>query len=72
MDGVDNQEGRSLLWRDSGEQEMGDHSGALHVQVMKSRIAIWNSFTLDSALSRKNFFFYFSPLSKYSRLRLLI
>jgi hypothetical protein len=34
MAGVDHAGRGSLLWRDSGEQEMGDNSSALHVQVM--------------------------------------
>jgi hypothetical protein len=33
MAGVDHAERGSLLWRDSGEQEMGDNSSPLHVQV---------------------------------------
>lgn len=55
MAGVDNQEGRSLLWWNSGEQEMGDHRSALHVQVMQGLISIWNNFSLDSAHCPKKF-----------------
>jgi hypothetical protein len=56
MAGVDHAEGGSLLWRDSGEQEMGDNSSALHVQVIWILITVWKNFNLDSVRGEMKFY----------------
>ena len=45
MAGVDNEAWRSLLWWNSGEQEMGNNCSTLHVQVTTISFAVQNKFS---------------------------